>query len=104
MKKLYFDLTEPLPCDTYLTVKFGLKWVHYNIPRMKVNGELRTYGELYNFYTTKPDFKMAMCYMRMEEGDYWTAEGRYCYWDKKQMPHLIETKIKNKMYLKKSTK
>ena len=103
-EKDYFDLTAPLLVDTYLTVKYGLKWVHYNIPMLKTNGVARTYGELYHFYTNKPDFKMAIGYARNEEGEYWTAQKPYFYFDKNQAPNLIDRPaLKNKLLLKKSS-
>ena len=100
-EKDYLDLTAALPVDTYLTIKFGLKWVHYNIPRMKRNGEFRTFGDLYHFYTTKPSFKMAVGYIRSEDGDYWTAQTQYFYFSKVDMPYLVERRLEKKLVLKK---
>ena len=102
MKKIYFDLNEPIFSSTYLTVKYGMKWVHYNIPRLKKNGEPRTYGELYHFYTQKPDFKMAMGYLRGEDGDFWFATHRYFYFDKNEFPLMSEMVLKNRLILPKT--
>jgi len=103
MEKDYFDLNDGLMVDTYLTVKYGNKFVHYNIPKIKANGFDRTYGDLYWFYTSKPDFKMAIGYVRGEEGAFWTAEKQYFYFDKIQMPNLVDRPaLRNKLFLSKS--
>lgn len=103
MKRDFFDLNDGLMVDTYLTVKYGNKFVHYNIPKIKYNGYPRTYGELYFFYTSKPDFKMALGYARNEDGDYWTAQQQYFYFDKVQAPNLVDRPpLKHKLYLKKT--
>ena len=90
MEKDFFDLNDGLMVDTYLVVKYGIKFVHYNIPCIKANGEARTYGELYWFYTSKPNFKMAMGYVRKDDGEFWTAQKQYFYFDKIQMPNLVD--------------
>lgn len=102
-KKDYVDLTAALPVDTYLTVKFGMKWVHYNIPCIKKDGTQRTFGELYHFYTKKKDFKMALGYIRREDetAKYWTAQTQYFYFSKVDMPYLVSRRLEKKLLLKK---
>lgn len=104
MKKDYFDLNSPLMVDTYLTVKYE-KMVHYNIPKLKRNGEARTYGDLYHFYTTKPNFRMAMGYIRYESecGNYWQGLKRWFYFDKNNMPYMVDKSLDYPLILKKNT-
>ena len=100
----FFDLQDPLMFDTYLTVKYGLKWVHYNVPITRNNGTSRTYGDLYTYFTNQPDFKMAIGYIRNDSpcNQYWTAKARYFYFDKNQAPHLASKVLTTPLILKKS--
>lgn len=92
------DLLDTLTMDTILMVKYGLKWCHYNIPISKSNGRPRTYGELYLFYTNKPDFKMAKGYVRLEHGNCWKWVHQYFYFDKKTLPRF-DGRILNKPFI-----
>lgn len=102
-QKDYFDLTTAIMVDTYLTVKFGLKHVHYSVPKIRNNGTARTYGCLYHHFTKRDDFKFAIGYVRGEDSEYWTGQVRYFYFDKNTPPYLVQHVLKSPLYLKKSS-
>lgn len=93
MKK-YFDLTDPLRCDTLLAVKLmrydgRLGFVHYIIPVVRKDGSIRLYGDLYQYFLKKkPSFRFAIGYHLEEDprGDYWTAQFQYFYFSKTDPP------------------
>jgi len=96
-----FDLFDGLMVDTILMVKYGNSWAHYNIPKLLKNGEIRTYGYLYNFYSNKPNFRMAKGYIRGEEGNQWKWSHQYFYFDRNTAPIWDERILKNIFYMDK---
>jgi len=100
--KKEFDLLDGLMVNTILMVKYGNKWCHYNIPNLKANGQPRTYGELYLFYSNKPHFKMAKGFIRGDGGDCWEWSHQYFYFDKNTMPKFDERVLKNKFFMSKN--
>ena len=97
-----FDLLDGLMVNTILMVKYGNSWCHYNIPKLLKNGNVRTYGYLYNFYSNQPDFKMAKGFIRGEDGDQWIWSHQYFYFDKNTPPEFSERILKTKFRMKKS--
>lgn len=91
MKKEYFDLMNELTIDTYLSVKIGEKFVHYIIPVERKDGSKRTFGNIYDYFTKKDGFRMALGYILTETLDgYWKGQTQYFYFDKKTHPYLVE--------------
>ncbi len=91
--KQFFDLTEPLLCDTLLAIKLTRYdgrpgFVHYIIPVMRKDGTQRLYGDLYHYFTQKPGFRFAIGYYLQEDGTgkYWEGDFQYLYFDKRQLP------------------
>ena len=95
MEKTYFDLFDDLLINTYLSVKLGNKFVHYIIPYQRKDGTIRTYGDLYKYFTQKEGFRMAMGYMLEvdETGKFWAGQNQYMYFDKNTAPHISERKL-----------
>lgn len=102
--KDYLDLTEPLMIDTYLTVKLGNKFVHYAIPIERKDGTLRHYGDLYKYFTQKKGFRFAIGYLLGQDGEFWTGQNQYFYFDKKEAPFLSFKETTRKLLLLKSRK
>lgn len=98
-KKVYFDLTEPLMINTYLSVKIGSKFVHYAIPRERKDGTLRFYGDLYKYFTQKEGFRFAIGYILDEDKEFWYGKNQYMYFDKKNTPFYSIKETKNKLIL-----
>lgn len=96
------DLYDELIIDTFLVVKIGDKFVKYNVPCVRKNGVVRTYGDLYMYFTTKkPLFRMAMGYVRQESecGLYWMGQQQYFYFDKYKAPELTSKSLKSPLLL-----
>jgi len=98
-KKVYFDLTEPLIINTYLSVKIGTKFVHYAIPRERKDGTLRLYGDLYKYFTQKKGFRFAIGYALSEDKEFWYGQNQYFYFDKKEAPFYSLKETKEKLIL-----
>ena len=103
-KKVYFDLTEPLMIDTYLSVKIGSKFVHYAIPRERKDGTLRLYGDLYKYFTQKKGFRFAIGYILSEDNEFWYGQNQYLYFDKKESPFYSIKETNRKLILLKRQK
>lgn len=98
--KDFLDLNEQLMIDTYLIVKFGNKFCHYALQREKKNGELRYYGDLWKYWPQQKDFRFAMGLILNEEGEFWTGQNQYMYFDAKEPPHLFAKETKKFFLLK----
>ncbi len=103
-KKNYLDMTDPLMVDTYLTVKIGVKFVHYAIPRKRKDSTLRLYGDLYKYFTQKEGFRFAIGYLLSEDNEFWYGQNQYFYFDKNNAPFLSFKETANKLILIKSQK
>ena len=92
-EKMIFDLHDQLTLDTFLRVKYPKnKWCTYIIPTMRNDGTIRTFGDVYLYFTTKTDFRFAMGMILNETlcGKFWTGKSQYLYFDKKRPPELLE--------------
>ena len=99
-EKVYFDLTEPLMIDTYLSVKLGTKFVHYAIPRERKDGTLRLYGDLYKYFTQeKKNFRFAIGYLLSEDKEFWYGQNQYMYFDRLNTPFYSIKETSQKLIL-----
>ena len=106
VEKTVFDLYDEMTVDTFLRVKLGSKWVTYIIPSNRQDKSIRTYGDVYLYYTTqKSNFRFAMGFVLEETlcGNFWKGENQYLYFDKGRPPELLESvrKIKSPLYFPK---
>lgn len=99
--KDYLDLTDALMVDTYLSVKIGVKFVHYAIPRERKDGTLRLYGDLYKYFTQKKGFRFAIGYLLSDDKEFWYGQNQYMYFDKNEAPFLSFKETANKLILAK---
>ena len=69
LKCEFFDLMEDLWFDTYLVVKYASgKLVHYNVPLFNSKkNRVRTYGDLYSYFSNREGFRFAIGYIRKED-------------------------------------
>ena len=99
--KEYFDLFTELPVDTFLVVKFGSKFVKYNVPIERKNGSKRTFGNLYDHFTKREDFRFAIGYIRGETLDgYFSGQTQYFYFDRRTAPYLKSKRLDYPLLLK----
>ena len=91
-EKVIMDLYDNMMVDTYLSVKIGDKFVHYIVKVNRKDGSVRTYGDLYLYFTTKkPTFRMALGYFLEEDesGKFWLGQRQYMYFDRNKPPELL---------------
>ena len=100
-EKEYLDVLSQLPLDTLLVVKFGDKFVKYNVPREGKKGPV-TFGKLYDHFTKRKDFRFAIGYISGETLDgYWSGQTQYFYFSKKDVPYLKCKTLNSPLLLKK---
>lgn len=106
--QVFYDLTEELFTDTYLSVKYEKQngqtvFVHYVIPKRRKDKTIRTYGDLYGYFSQKKGFRFAIGYFLEEDesGQYWKAQKQYFYFDRKVLPKMSFKELKNALLLAK---
>ena len=111
------DLLDELVTDIFLIVKKDninnpsrTVFVKYIVPRIRKNGSVRTYADLYNYFTdterqeTK-GFRFARAYILQSSwcGKFWENGKQIFYFSKSQINYEVYTP-KEKFFLKKQKK